>query len=114
MVFLFKYDGSEERHSELVNMITRISQNHFGEKTKLDSLSESKNGHFLAPGFEFFSHWEPDKVKVEIANDLLFEDMEKAKEGLYRDFRAEGTCCIWDWYSNLQENLSFVPEVEVR
>ncbi len=107
MTFLFLYN-TEEQHEELVNIIISEVCSHFGFD-KEDFLKH-KNGCYSQPGLNFTSHF-GDRVKIELANDMYFEDLEKAKMHIYdgNDFIG-----LHDLMSDIEDNLYFVPEIEVR
>ena len=107
MTLLFHYN-SEEEHKELIDILITESCLHFGFDK--EEFFKHKNEYYDLPSFNFTSHF-GDRVKIEIANDLYFNDLENAKCNIYdgNDFIG-----LHDWMSDVEENLSFVPEIEVR
>ena len=110
MTFLFQYN-TEEQHEELVNIIAIKTCSHFNYDR--EDFLKHKNGCYNQAELSFTSHF-GDKVKIELANNVYFNDIEKAKEQFYKDLHANKTAFLKDWISDIQENLSFVPKIEVR
>jgi hypothetical protein len=111
MTFLFKYKN-EEQHTELVNIIMVESINHFKNKIKIDEeeFQRFKNDHYVTEGFSFYDHYDNNAVKVELANNLFFDDLNTAKCNMYEcnDFIG-----LHDWISDIEENLYHAMNVEV-
>ena len=117
MTFTFKYDGTEEQHSELSNIIISELALHFSEDehfTKEEFL-KLKDGFFETPNIKYWSHFGPDKLKVAMSNSLFFKDLEDAKLKLYDNIHdGSDYIDIHDWISDVKENLSFVPDIDVE
>lgn len=117
MRFLFFYE-TDEQYNELKNIIMSESLKHFKDKAHLDK-NEFKR--FQDACYDTFAYGYSSgyvtggkiAVKIELANSLFFEDLENAKSSLYDDIHNNNYTGLHDWVSDVQENLSFVPEIKV-
>jgi hypothetical protein len=117
MRFLFFYE-TDEQHSELKNVIMDESLKHFKDKARLneDELRRFRDGCYTTLNYDYCSGYVTGgklAVKIELANSLFFEDLENAKSSLYDDIHNNNYTGLHDWVSDVQENLSFVPEIKV-
>lgn len=124
MTFYFKHDGSAEQQKELMDIVISELISHFKDKALFDEAKLEKyrdndsyyNGCFDSAGFNICSHarlYGEEAFRVGIVDLLFFQDLESAKAAMYNDIHSGNYTGLHDWISDVQENLSFVPEIKV-
>lgn len=118
MTFLFFYE-TDEQYDELKNIVMSESLKHFKDKAHLqeDEFKRFEDGCYDTLAFGYCSGYVTGSkiaVKIDLANALFFEDLENAKLSLYDDVHSGDYTGLHDWISDIQENLSFIPEIKIR